>query len=250
MNNHGMKQHIDQGNSRSRNKYSPVAYHNVVLLTHLRAQLGCSNQQMVSFPMLIPGPGLCMAIVSWVLMSLKISSNCFLTSELEGKRILTTLTHIVWPSLDASRAGEHNLSLASCLPTAHEGRGIQLLLPKSFKQTRRTRERWTHGSVFNRSQFCNMLFFFFAHAGSLLWYRAFFQLQIMEASLAAARESVGLVVAASRPSCSVTRGISHPKPTCLPLEDGFFITSPPEKSLRDASTHDSILHRSSFQKLV
>ena len=98
----------------------------MVLLTYLRSQLGCSNQQMVSFPMLIPGPGLCVADGSWVLMSLQISSNCFLTSELEGKRILTTLTHIVWPSLDASRAGGHDLSLASCLPTAHKGRGIQL----------------------------------------------------------------------------------------------------------------------------
>ena len=72
----------------------------------------------------------------------------------------------------------------------------------------------------------------------------------MGTSLAAVIESVGSVVAACKLSCSVACGILFPKPTCLALEGGFFITGPPEKSLRDASTHDSILSRSSFYNLL
>ena len=51
----------------------------------LRVQFRCSSWQMAFHHMLILGPGLCPAHITWDLVSLETNPNCFLTPGLEGK---------------------------------------------------------------------------------------------------------------------------------------------------------------------
>lgn len=122
MNNHGWIAYWSQAPQRN-NRIQWLIIMQVVYSPESPAGV---PQPVMVFPMLILTQA-CMAIVSWVLMSLKISSNCFLTSELKGKGYSPlSLTLYGHPWMQAGL--ENTISpLASCLPTYYfQGRGIQL----------------------------------------------------------------------------------------------------------------------------